>query len=268
MRNNHSKIRIALHGACGRMCREIAVKLTCDERFEIAFGVDERLPEEPFRFDVFKDFSRVPPCDVVVDFSFHTATQNAVEYALKNRIPIVVATTGHSDAERQAIYSASEQIPVFFAGNVSIGVYLATLLAKTAATFLDDNFDVEIIEAHHRAKADFPSGTAIALANAIIDAKCEKGKSYALAVNTSNPRAEKQVRVHSLRGGTMVGKHQVVFMGDGETITITHETESKSVFVHGVLKAIEFIVRQNAGLYGMSDLLSQSPLTNPPKNHQ
>ena len=262
MKETHSKIRIALHGALGRMCGEIAKAVKEDERFCIAFGVDERTPSAPLDFDVFKDFSEVPPCDVVVDFSFHTATKTALDFAVKNHLPIIVATTGHDEEERQEIYSAGKVVPVFFAGNVSIGVYLATLLARTAAAFLDDGFDVEIIEAHHRSKADYPSGTALALANAIRDEKARKGKDYALDVNVSNPRTQRQIRIHSLRGGNTVGKHQVIFFGDGESLTITHETESKAVFVHGVLKAIEFVLTKQKGVYGMSDLLAPKTPSN------
>ena len=257
MTSKHTKIRIALNGACGRMCRVIVGSVNAGEDFEIAFGVDNRAPDFSCDYPIFQSFPAASNCDVVVDFSFHTATKSAVDFAIAHDLPIVVATTGHTEEERGYIVNAGKSIPVFFAGNVSIGIYLATLLSKTAAAFLDDSFDIEILETHHRAKADFPSGTALSLANAIAAEKqSAQGEDYTIFVNCSTPRKQGQIRIHSLRGGSTVGKHQVSFLGDGESLSIIHETESKSVYVHGLFKAIKFILRQPAGIYGMDDLVA------------
>lgn len=254
MDSNPSKIRIGLNGADGRMCRAIKDEISRNSRYTISFGIDKTPSQNP-DFPIFNEFNDTLSCDVLIDFSFHSATMPALDFAVKNRIPILVATTGHTEEEKARILKAGESIPVFFASNTSLGVYLTILLAKTAAEFLDESFDVEIVEAHHRGKADAPSGTALAIAGAIRDVKARQGKSYEIITSRSKERVRDEITLHSLRGGTVVGKHEINFLGDDERLTIIHEAESKSIYVHGALRAVEFLIHAPKGVYGMQDLL-------------
>ncbi len=255
MQNDMTKIRLCLSGAKGRMCEAIARNVRCGDKFEIAFGVDrtEELTH-PF-FPIYPCFSNVPFCDVVVDFSSPALTACALEYATQMRVPILVATTGQTPQNLELINCASELIPVFFDSNTSIGNCLLLKLARVAASFLDESFDIEIVETHHRIKADAPSGTALCIAKTLQEAKYEAyGEEYTLNLGHDKRREKKQIGVHSLRGGTVVGKHEVLFLGDDERLAIAHEAESKNVFVRGALKAAEFLVTQRPGLYTMNDL--------------
>lgn len=252
-----TKIRIGLNGANGRMCSSIAHVVKCGNAFEIAFGVDKTLPDKPLSYPVYQEFSRALKCDVVIDFSEPFATMQALDFALLTSTPIVVATTGHNQEQRQRILQAGEKIPIFFANNTSIGNYLMLKLASCAASFLDDGFDVEIVETHHRIKADAPSGTAIQIADAIRQAKKDAFcADYSVSFGHATRRKARDIGIHSVRGGSVVGKHEVLFLGDCERLTITHEAENKSVFVHGALKAAAFILHRSCGVYGMDDLLS------------
>ena len=256
MTTNTTKIRMGLNGANGRMCRAIAHTVKCNPCFQIAFGVDSKTALENNDYPVFKSFQDVPTCDVIVDFSTPSATAYALDYAIAHKVPILVATTGHNEAQRQRIAEAGKSIPVFFASNVSFGTFLLLKLASVAAAFLDDTYDIEIVETHHRIKSDAPSGTALAIASSICAAKEQSCKAtYSSTCGHTYRREEHQIGIHSVRGGTVVGKHEVLFLGDDERISITHEAENKSVFVHGALKAAAFLLTQPAGVYSMDDLL-------------
>ena len=253
-----TKINIGLSGANGRMCTALAHLAKCDERFEIAFGVDAFLQDKQQPYPVYKAFSDALKCDVVIDFSSPDATMQALDFALATATPIVVATTGHTACQRQQIQNAGNRIPIFYANNTSLGNYLMLKLAHVAASFLDDSFDVEIVETHHRIKADAPSGTAVQIATAIQQAKAQAfGCQYTVSLGHAGRRKTREIGIHSLRGGTVVGKHEVLFLGDDERLTITHEAENKSVFVHGALKAAAFILNKPCGVYGMEDLLNE-----------
>ena len=255
-------IRIALNGAMGRMCRAVADTIKTCDRYEIAFGID-KYSADNFAFPIYTDFHDTPPCDIVVDFSYHTATIPALDFALSHRIPIVIATTGHTEEERRLIRIAGDSIPIFVSSNTSIGIYLTALLAGTAAEFLGDDFDVEIVETHHRIKADAPSGTAILLADAVKAAKSHDtdpdDKNVKIILGRAHARDKCEITIHSVRGGTVVGKHEILFLGDDERLTIIHEAENKNVYVHGVLKAIDFLMQAEHGIYNMHDLLSTHP---------
>ncbi len=256
MTTNTTKIRIGLNGANGRMCRAIAHTVKCDNRFQIAFGVDNKSEPTDCAYPIFKSFQDVPLCDVIVDFSTPSATAYALDYAVAHQVPILVATTGHDEAQKQHIAEAGKSIPVFFASNVSFGTFLLLKLASVAAAFLDDTYDIEIVETHHRIKSDAPSGTALAIASSICAAKEQScGANYTTVCGHALRREEHQIGIHSVRGGTVVGKHEVLFLGDDERITIAHEAENKSVFVHGALKAAAFLLTKPNGVYGMDDLL-------------
>lgn len=256
MSKNTSKIRLGLSGANGRMCTEIAHIARCNQSFEIAFGVDQTASENALRYPVFSCFQDIPNCDVIIDFSSPALTSKALEYAIERRVPIVVATTGQTAENLDKIKEASGAVPVFFDSNTSLGNCLLLKLASIASTFLDDDFDVEIVETHHRIKADAPSGTALNLARAVQTAKRQsQGQEYTICQGHAERRKPRQIGIHSLRGGTVVGKHEIQFLGDDERLTITHEVENKSVFAHGALKAAAFILHKPNGMYKTEDLL-------------
>lgn len=255
MGENLGIIRVGLSGANGRMCSQIARITRCDPSFEIAFGVDVSSGENDARYPVFPSFENAPLCDVVIDFSAPALTMQALGYSLKNHVPIVVATTGQPAENVAKICEASKVLPVFFDSNTSLGNCLMTKLASVASAFLDDSFDVEIVETHHRIKADAPSGTALSLARAVQTAKRQyHGKEYTLCQGHAERREERQIGIHSLRGGTVVGRHEILFLGNDERLTITHEVENKSVFANGALKAAAFLLTRQCGLYKTEDL--------------
>ena len=255
MQDKTTKVLIGLSGAKGRMCAAVARATNCSPRFSIAFGVDRQSDTNNESFPIYSDFQSLPKCDVIIDFSSPSLTTLALSYAVQTRTPIVVATTGQTSDNLQFIETASKSIPVFFDSNTSLGNCLLLKLVRTAAAFLDDSFDIEIVETHHRIKKDSPSGTALSLANAVITAKEETfGKEYTTCFGHLQKREGRQIGLHSIRGGTVVGKHEVLFLGDDERLTLTHEVENKSVFVHGALKAAEFLLDKHSGLYNMNDL--------------
>ena len=169
---------------------------------------------------------------------------------------MVFATTGYSDAQIEQIKLASKEIPIFFSFNMSLGVNLICSLAKKAASILGDGFDIEIIEKHHNQKIDAPSGTAIMLANAV-NSQFDGNKVYEYDRHSiRQKRSKKEIGIHSVRGGTIVGEHDVIFAGRDEVITISHSAYSKEVFAVGGVRAAKFIAGKPAGLYDMNSILS------------
>ncbi|MBQ9276158.1 MAG: 4-hydroxy-tetrahydrodipicolinate reductase [Clostridia bacterium] len=249
-----TKIRIGLCGARGRMCEAVARIARCSQDFEIAFGVDRRKDLSHPYFPIFDGFGNLPSADAIIDFSSPTLTSLALDYASETGIPIVVATTGQPAENVEKIRNVSKSVPVFFDSNTSYGNCLLMKLAKVAAEFLDESFDIEIVETHHRIKSDAPSGTALHLSKVVQEAKREAyNKEYTISQGHASRRQERQIGVHSLRGGTVVGKHEILFLGNDERIVISHEVENKSVFAHGALRAAKLLLTAPAGLYDMND---------------
>ena len=191
--------------------------------------------------------------DCVIDFSNHACTMALLDFCTKNQLPLVLATTGQTDEELTAIRKASESIPIFFAANFSMGIALLLELAKRAAGALP-HAEIEIVEAHHNRKLDAPSGTALKLAEAI----CEERPDGTIVAGRSGAgkRTPKEIGVHSLRLGNLVGMHEVILGTQNETITLKHEAHSRAVFAEGALAAAEFLCGKPAGLYGMQDMIS------------
>ena len=188
--------------------------------------------------------------DAIVDFSLHTAVSEVVDFAVNNRIPLVVATTGHTEQERRRIARASESIPVFAASNMSIAIaYIKEFSAKLATVF--ESADIEIVEAHHSKKLDSPSGTALSIAKRIVN---ERGFGR-IVVGRGNGREKGEINVHSLRLGESLGEHEVIVDTGSERIILKHEAFSRGVYAEGALKAVRFIVSKPNGLYGIEDLI-------------
>lgn len=192
------------------------------------------------------------PVDVIIDFSHHSWTNDLLTFAMGAHIPVVIATTGQTDEERAAIHQAASVIPVFFAANFSLGVALLIELARKAAAAMPDA-EIEIVEVHHDRKLDAPSGTALAIANAVNDAR---GGDMRVVCGRSGQakRQPDDIGISSVRIGNVVGEHEVLIGTQNETITLKHEAHSRALFAEGALAAAQFLVAQPAGLYNMTDL--------------
>ncbi len=248
-------IKAIICGANGKMGGFVSNACNSDGEIQVVAGIDKVNSGLPF--PVFDNFSRVnTKADVIIDFSHPVLLDSILEYAISENIPVVLATTGYSQSQIEQIKAAAEIIPVFFTFNMSLGVNLICSLAKRAAAILGDGFDVEIIEKHHNQKIDAPSGTAIMLANAVNS--CYNGQKVFEYDRHSKrqKRSNKEIGIHSIRGGTIVGEHDVIFAGHDETVTISHSAQSKEVFAVGSVKAAKFIFGKAAGLYDMNSIMS------------
>lgn len=246
---------IIISGAFGKMGRVIAELVKGREDANIVAGVDVTAGSADF--PIYKSFSEVKEsADVIIDFSHPSALDSILEYSRKNNIPAVLATTGYSDEQTAKIKAASAEIPLFFSFNMSLGINLLVELSKKAAEILGDDFDIEIVEAHHNQKLDAPSGTAVMLADGITGVLDEKELVY----NRHDRRAKrdkKEIGMHAIRGGTIVGEHSVIFAGRDEIVTLSHSARSKEVFAAGAVSAACFMKGKGAGLYNMKDLVAE-----------
>lgn len=248
-------LKALLIGASGKMGGFITDCAANDSEIEIAAGFDKVNIGQ--KYPVFSNFNDINvKTDVIIDFSNVSLLDGILDYTVKNKIPAVLATTGYSDEQIAKIKKAAEIIPIFFTFNMSIGVNLLCSLAKKAAAVLGTDFDVEIIEKHHNLKIDAPSGTAIMLANAVNE---QFGDSYNYEYDRHSKRAKRsknEIGIHSVRGGTIVGQHDVIFAGLDEVITLSHEATSKEVFAVGAIRAAKFIASKQSGLYDMNDIMT------------
>ena len=179
-----------------------------------------------------------------------------LEYGLSTGTAIVFATTGYSDEQISKIKKASEQIPVFFTFNMSLGINLLIKLAKTATEVLGGQFDIEIVEKHHNQKIDAPSGTAIMIANSVNEVLNNSCHYVYDRHSQRKKRDSNEIGLHSIRGGTIVGEHDIIFAGRDEVITLSHSAASKEVFAVGSVNAAVFLAEQTPGIYDMADLLN------------
>lgn len=246
--------KVLLVGACGKMGRAVSGCIAALDDIEIVCGVDKA--EVFSNYPIYHDFNAVKEeVDVIIDFSHVSLLDSILDYAVKNNIPAVLATTGYDESQINRIHETSKIIPIFFTFNMSLGVNLLCSLAKKAAAILGDAFDIEIVEKHHNQKIDAPSGTAIMLANAVND-MFEDQKHYEYDRHSKrSKRSKSEIGIHSIRGGTIVGEHDVIFAGHDEVITLSHSAGSKEVFASGAIKAAKFISGKTAGLYDMKDVV-------------
>ena len=248
-------MNILLNGASGRMGNEVAktVEKETDMKIVSGIGLKEDLSGT---FPIYNKIEDVKEkIDVIIDFSVPEATFKVLEYAKKEKTPIVIATTGFSKEELEKIEELSKEIPIFRSANMSLDINLMAKLIKEVAKVLEDT-DIEIIETHHNRKIDAPSGTAILLADAINEV-LENKKEYNFdRMQKREPRKKNEIGFSSVRGGNIVGEHTVSFFGENETLEIKHTSYSRQVFVEGAIKAAKFIVTKNTGLYNMNDLIN------------
>lgn len=240
------------------MGRTLVDVIAKDEGFEVVAGVDKFATPTDFDVPLYSDFAHcVTECDVILDFSRAEAVYDILPYALQHRLPVVLATTGHSEEEMQYIRETARTIPVFKTSNMSLGVNLLINLSKQAARFLGTAYDVEIIEYHHNQKVDSPSGTALSIAEAISEEFVD-GKELVYGRHSKcEKRTPAQLGIHAVRGGTIVGKHDVMYIGTSEIVTLSHQAESRQVFCFGALRAAVFLLTKQNGLFNMNDIIGQ-----------
>lgn len=247
-------IKVLVNGINGRMGQEICKIATNSQDFEICAGVDKI--DVTSSIPVYNNINLIHETpDVIIDFSLPEATMNILEYAKNNNKPIVIATTGLNKEQLAKIQEYSKYIPIFHSSNMSYEVNIMSNIVAKLATKLHDS-DIEIIETHHRNKVDSPSGTALMLANSINDALEEKMNYQYDRHSFKQKRPNNEIGIHSIRGGTEVGKHTVLFLGENESFEITHTVNSRSIFAKGSLEAAKFLINQSAGLYNMQNLIS------------
>ena len=236
------------------MGQEVLKQIQTINNFEVVCGVD-KFDSGDNSFPVYSNPNDIVESpDVIIDFSVPDATINIVKYAVEKKIPIVVATTGFNEEQLNTLKEYSKNLPIFRAANMSYETNIMADLVSKLAVQLSDS-DIEIVETHHNKKVDSPSGTALFLADSINAAlNNEMTYEYNRAAKKEK-RTKKEIGIHSIRGGTVVGKHSVFFFGDNESFEISHTVDSRAVFAKGTLKAASFIISQPNGFYSMSDLI-------------
>ena len=250
-------INVLLNGCNGKMGQEVTKQICQYPDMVLSCGFDI-YDNELNTFPVYKKIDDIKnSVDVIIDFSYPTSTLNILEFAIKNKIPIVIATTGFSEDEKLKIKKAAEIIPIFQSANMSFTINLISKILENISPIFKNN-DIEIIETHHNQKKDAPSGTAFLLANSINNG-LNNSMNYIFDRHSINNKREKnEIGFSCIRGGNIVGEHTVKFFDLDESFEITHTTYSRSVFANGALKAAQFIVNKPAALYSMDDLINIS----------
>lgn len=242
-----SQLRLLVNGAKGRMGQAIISCSEADPEVTVSAAVDAG-----------DDFNTaLSASDAVIDFSHHTVTQAVAEACAANNKVLVIGTTGHSDAEIAAIQAVSSKIPVVFAPNYSVGVNTLFWLTAKATEILGSDFDLEVVEMHHRLKKDAPSGTAKRLAEILAEVR---DLSYARDTRHGRfgivgERTHSEIGVHAVRGGDVVGDHTVIYAAQGERVELTHKASSRDTFAKGSIRAAKWAAKQSPGLYDMQDVL-------------
>ncbi len=248
--------RIILCGACGKMGGNVLSLLDGDLEAKAVCGVD--LYPREIGIPVYTSFADIKEeADVIIDFSSSQNLSERLEYAKNNGLGIVLASTGFSPADLALIEEYAKTTAIFKTANLSLGVNLMQALCKAAAEVLGEAFDVEIIEKHHNLKKDAPSGTALMLAETVNEAFDGKKKFVNGREGIVGAREKSEIGIHAVRGGTIVGEHEVIFAGEDEIITISHSARSKRVFAAGAIRAAKFLNGKGAGVYAMKELLSE-----------
>jgi len=226
------------------MGQEVFKQLNKLDNFSFCCGIDKD--------DNIEEITKKP--NVIIDFSLPTASLHMLEFASKNNIPVVIATTGFSDEQNNIIKEFSKSIPIFKSANMSYEINLMAKIVSELSLKLKES-DIEIVEVHHNKKIDSPSGTALLLADNINNALNNEMKYEFDRHSKREKRSKNEIGIHSIRGGTEVGKHSVIFYGNNESFEITHTVNSRSVFANGAIKAAEFIFNKDNGLYSMNDMV-------------
>lgn len=256
-------------GAGGRMGKAIVQVLANSKKSELSAavvregsvflgfdsGIHAGIKESHIPFTSNMD-QAISTSDIIIDFSTHTGFQSNLEIAIQHKKPIVIGTTGLNDSDKGLIKSASESIPVVFSPNMSVGVNLLFKLTEIAAKVLADDFDVEVLDIHHRHKKDSPSGTAVHLKEVLLSSLSRKEENVIYGRHGMYPeRDKKEIAMHTMRAGEVVGEHTVFFFSPEERIEISHKAQDRKTFALGAVKAAEFLADKKKGLYNMFDVL-------------
>lgn len=251
-------VSVIINGACGHMGHVVADICGQDPEITIAAGVDVA-GSAYADFPVFKSFDEcTAPADVIIDFSTAKAVDTLVAYGVERKIPMVICTTGLSEGQTESIREASGEVAVLRSGNMSLGINLLLKLVKeAAATLSGSGFETEIIEAHHNRKLDAPSGTAEMLADAVNEGAGGKYHKVYDRHTRREKRDPDEIGISSVRGGTIVGIHDVLFAGRDEVIEFKHTAYSREIFAKGAVSAAKFLAGKGPGLYDMSDVIDE-----------
>lgn len=249
-------VNVLMHGCNGRMGQMITGLVKEDPEIAIAAGVDTYQGIS----NLYPVFDSIEKCDVkvdvVIDFSTATALESVLEYCVEKQIPVILCSTGYSEAQLNKIKDASEKVAVLKSANMSMGINLLLKLLKDAAKVLAPaGYDIELIERHHNQKLDAPSGTALALADSVNDALDGEYHYVYDRSQVRQKREKKEIGISAIRGGTIVGEHDVIFAGVDEVIEFKHTAFSRSVFGKGAVEAAKFLAGKPAGMYDMSDVI-------------
>jgi len=247
-------IRILLSGASGRLCTTIGRLAADREDIEILGGIDIQ-PAAGSPYPIWMDYTELPAVpDVIIDCSHHIVIGGLLEYARTNHVPVVVCTTGHTEEETALIHEAASSIPVLHSRNMSLGINLLSELVKKTAAVLGQEYDIEVLEMHHNKKLDAPSGTALMLAEAAAEGR-DSDSTFVYDRHAVRKAREKQeIGISSIRGGTIVGEHEVIFAGTDEVIKLSHSAGSRDLFAVGAIKAALYLADREPGFYTMADV--------------
>lgn len=248
-------IKIAINGINGKMGKVLSESVIASSDVKLVCGFDI-YDDDKNLCKIYKSFDDcTKDIDVIIDFSHPSMFTGLISFARERKIPVVIATTGLSDDDMELMKEAAEEIPVFHSANMSLGINLLIDLVKKAADVLYGNFDIEIIEKHHNQKIDAPSGTALMIADEIAK-ELDESVSYKYDRHSQRKKRDKnEIGIHAVRGGTIVGEHEVIFAGKDEVLTVSHTAMSKEIFATGSIRAAKFIYGKEPGLYSMKDVM-------------
>ncbi len=249
-------IKVIMNGCNGKMGQVISRLIADSKDMEIVSGVDvnDAIKND---YPVCKNIADCKEkADVIIDFSHPASLSSVLEYAVNTSTPAIIATTGLSAEQKKDIEEASKKVAMFFSANMSLGINLLIDLVCKASKILEENFDIEIIEKHHNQKIDAPSGTALAIADAVSKVLTKEPEYTYDRHSVRKKRSENEIGIHSIRGGSIVGEHSVIFAGQDEVIEVKHQATSKEVFAVGAVRAAKFLAGKKPGLYCMNDLFA------------
>ena len=253
-------INVVMHGCNGKMGQVISGIVAADDNINMLAGVD-KFDDGHNPYPVFANLEDIPEgTDVIIDFSTATAVDGLLDYCAEKNIPVVLCTTGLTPEQLNKVKETSGKVAILKSANMSLGINLLMKVLKEISPVLAENgFDIEIVEKHHNLKLDAPSGTAIALADSVNSAFDEKDK-YEYVYDRSGrrlKRPQKEIGISAVRGGTIVGDHDVIFAGQDEVVTLSHTAYSKALFGRGAVSAAKFLAGKPAGMYDMSMVIDE-----------
>lgn len=251
-------LNVLIHGVCGKMGQMLVCCAPKHPQLKVVCGVDLR-GGDCADFPIYSSFAQVQErVDVVIDFSHASALDSVLGFCVEKKVPCVLASTGHTAEQKLQIAAAGKQIAVFYSANFSLGVNVLLTLCRRAAAAFGEDFDIEIVEKHHNQKVDAPSGTALMLADGIASVM-EASPEYVYSRNDRHEaRKQNQIGISAVRGGTIVGEHDVIFAGEQEVVTLSHTAYSREIFGNGALRAAVFVAARPVGLYNMESMIEAS----------